>query len=533
MTEENKKTVLLILDGWGINPNKEQSAIAKVNPPVFNQLLKDYPNSHLEASGKAVGLPIGVMGNSEVGHENIGAGRVSKQKLTLISEAIENKSFFQNQTLQSLFSQIKAANKKLHLIGLLSEGDVHSHLGHLYALIDWAERENISFFVHPILDGRDDPQKNCLHLLKDLQSKLSRTNNGKIGSVCGRYWAMDRDNNWERIKKYWNLLTKNQGLISQNPTSAVQEAYTRPHGLYTPAENSDEFIQPTYFVGLDSTIKNGDGVIFFNFRPDRARQITTVLTQNNFTGFERDIFPQINYVCLTSYDNSLDCAEAGANPIVPVAFHESSFPAQDKSLSLGEIVSEKGLKQLRIAETEKFRHVTSFFNQSLENPFDGEERILIPSPKVATYDMQPEMSLPGIMKALINAIESDKFDLIVANFANADMVGHSGIFTAASKAIEYIDLALKDLSELCLKKKVNLLITADHGNADQMINPDGSIRTAHSLNLVPFILVSEEYKNHKLQNGALSDIAPTILKLMHLEKPDQMTGKSLLNWFCL
>lgn len=529
MIEQNKKTILLILDGWGINPNEEQSAIAKVSPPVFNQLLKDYPNSQLEASGKAVGLPSGVMGNSEVGHENIGAGRISKQKLTLISESIENKSFFSNQVLQTVFNLVKAKNKKLHLIGLLSEGDVHSHLGHLYALIDWAEKENINFFVHPILDGRDDPQKNCLHLLTDLQNKLNQSNNGKIGSVCGRYWAMDRDNNWDRIKKYWDLLIKGSGLISDNSISAVEEAYNRQIGLYSPAENSDEFIQPTCFKGLDSTLKDEDGVIFFNFRPDRAKEISAVLTQNNFTGFQRDVFPKVNYVCLTSYDNSLDCAEAGANPVLPVAFDESSFPVQDKSLSLGEIISKQGLKQLRIAETEKFRHVTSFFNQGLENPFDGEERILIPSPKVATYDLQPEMSLKGITEALIKAIESGNFDLIIANFANADMVGHSGIFEAAVKAIEYIDLALKDLSELCLEKKVNLLITADHGNADQMINPNGTVRTAHSLNLVPFILVSEKYKNHKLENGALCDIAPTILKLMNIEKPDQMLGKSLLN----
>jgi 2,3-bisphosphoglycerate-independent phosphoglycerate mutase len=526
MTQQ-KKAVLLILDGWGINHNAHQSAIEAAKPATFNNFLAQYPNSQLQASGQFVGLPAGVMGNSEVGHENIGAGRVLKQKLTLISDCIENGSFCTNPALKGIIERVKSKpGSTLHLIGLLSEGDVHSHIGHLNALISWAERENLAFFVHPVLDGRDDPPKNSLHLLKDLTERL---NKGKIGSVCGRYWAMDRDNNWSRVEKYWNLLINNEGLLSKSPIDAVQEAYTRGDlGTYTPAEDSDEFIQPTCFEGLDSRLKDGDAVIFFNFRPDRAREISLALTQNKFEHFARAPFPKLDYVCLTYYSQTLHEASAGAEPVVAVAFTEANFPKQDRTLSLGEYVSQKGLKQLRVAETEKFRHVTSFFNQGGETPFVGEDRILVPSPKVATYDLQPEMSVFGIASAMVENINLAKYDLIVANFANPDMVGHSGDFAATMKAVQFTDQAIKMVADACLANGVALLITADHGNADQKINPDGSVRTAHSTNPVPCILVSNEYKGTKLQDGALCDLAPTILKLMNLEKPGQMTGKSLI-----
>lgn len=521
----NKKAVLLILDGWGINPSSKESAIAAVKPPFFNKLLTDYPNSALQASGHYVGLPDGVMGNSEVGHENIGAGRVAKQKLTLISEAIQNGSFFNNAVLRKLIEDVKKNNGKVHLIGLLSEGDVHSHLGHMNALIDWFERENLPLFVHPILDGRDDPPKNAIPLLQALGARLKK---GSIGSICGRYWAMDRDNNWDRVEKYWKLLVKGEGLLSKDAVSAVEEAYARADGLYAPKEESDEFIQPTHFEGVDARIQDGDGVVFFNYRPDRAREISSTLTQNKFTGFAREVVPKIDYICLTSYDRSLHLAEAGADPVVPVAFTDESFPPQDRSLSLGEYVSQKGLKQLRIAETEKFRHVTSFFNQGRENPFDGEERILVPSPKVATYDMKPAMSVFEIKEKLNEAILSGKFDLIVANFANADMVGHTGIFGAAEEAIRDVDKVLQEVVEACLKTNTPILITADHGNADQMLNHDGSVRTAHSLNPVPCILASEAHKGKQLIDGALCDIAPTLLALLELPQPQQMTGKNLI-----
>ncbi|HEY9886434.1 MAG TPA: 2,3-bisphosphoglycerate-independent phosphoglycerate mutase [Vampirovibrionales bacterium] len=521
----NKKSLLLILDGWGINNNPKESAIAAVQPKFFNSLSNRYPNSSLNACGKEVGLPEGVMGNSEVGHENIGAGRVALQKLTLISETIKDETFFQNASLNQIFNKTKNTDKALHFVGLLSEGDVHSHLGHLYALIEWAEKENINYFVHPIVDGRDDPQKNAIKLLGTLQSKVKT---GKIATVCGRYWAMDRDNNWNRVEKYWKLLIQGEGLISGSAVQAIEEAYNRKDGLYEPKEDSDEFVQPTKIQGVDAKVQNGDGIVFFNFRPDRARQISAALTQETFEGFKRDSYPKINYVCLTYYDNSLHDEAFGAKPPLPVAFSDEALPTQDRTLSIGEIVANKGLKQLRIAETEKYRHVTSFFNQGSSKPFINEERILVPSPKVATYDEKPEMSLPEVAKKLVEAIESEEFDFLVANFANADMVGHTGDFVATEEAIKFLDEAIEQVTKACLKNNVSLLITADHGNADQMLNPDGTVRTAHSLNKVPLILVHDELKTTKLNNGALCDIAPTLLELMGLEQPSQMNGMSLI-----
>lgn len=524
-----QKALLLILDGWGINPNPEQSAIAAVKPKFFNSLLEKFPNSKLEACGEFVGLPEGVMGNSEVGHENIGAGRVAKQKLTLISETIKNGSFFKNKELLKIFKETKNNKSRLHIMGLLSEGDVHSHLGHMYALIEWAEKEEIPYFIHPILDGRDDPPKNAKGLLEALIQKLKAGKGlGKVASICGRYWAMDRDNNWDRVQKYWELVVLKKGLESSDPIKAVEEAYNRQKGLYSPQEDSDEFIQPTFFSGIDGSIAPNDGIIFFNFRPDRAREICTTLTQNSFDKFERKVFPKVNLVCLTPYDRSLHEVENGANPLVPVAFTEDDLPTQNREKSLGEYISSLGLKQLRTAETEKFRHVTSFFNQGKEEPFEGEDRILVPSPKVATYDLKPEMSAYEITENLLKAIQSDKYDFIVVNYANADMVGHSGIFEAAKKATEHLDICLEKVVNGCLEKNISVIVTADHGNADQMINNNGMVRTAHSLNQVPCILVDTNYSGKTINNGALCDLAPTILKIMGLEKPSEMTGKSLV-----
>jgi 2,3-bisphosphoglycerate-independent phosphoglycerate mutase len=329
MNNNSGRALLLILDGWGINNNPKESAIAATNPPFFNSLLQNHPNSQLDTMGEAVGLPSGVMGNSEVGHENIGAGRVAKQKLTLISEAIASGSFFANKALLQIFESTEAKGKSLHFLGLLSEGDVHSHLGHLNALIDWAEKKKINYFVHPILDGRDDPPKNAMGLLEVLIAKVDsyKSNLGQIADVCGRYWAMDRDNNWDRVIKYWDLLINKKGLESDGPLLAVQEAYDRQAGRFSPEEKSDEFIQATYFKNVDGRIQDGDGVVFFNFRPDRARQITAALTQKEFSGFERNIFPQINYTCLTPYDKALHQQSEGANPVVPVAFSQNKTEA--------------------------------------------------------------------------------------------------------------------------------------------------------------------------------------------------------------
>ena len=532
---KNTPIALVILDGWGTSPDKKGNAILQANLPNFNSFLKNYPNTILYTCGKAVGLPEGVMGNSEVGHENIGGGRIVTQKLTLISQTIQDGSFYTNKTLFSAINHVKQNNSKLHLIGLISEGDVHSHLGHLYALFELAKRNNIQkVLLHAITDGRDDPPKYGIDLIKKVEEK-TKICSSKIVTVCGRYYAMDRDNRWQRIKRYYDLVTQGIGLNAKSAYDAIKEAYNRGENKITqdgkecPLENSDEFIMPTLISTKEDLISDSDAVIFFNFRPDRAGEISTALTQNNFSEIKRELFPKnVNYVCLTEYDIRLHSKEF-ANPVVPTAFANNDLPEVNRNNSLGEIISKLNLRQIRIAETEKYRHVTSFFNMGRQEEFKGEERVLVPSPKVITYDHMPEMSASGVAEKTIEAIKSKNFALLVVNFANADMVGHTGIIPATIKATEAIDKALGEIYKATCEVNGTLLITADHGNADQMFNEDGSIRTAHSLNPVPFIMLNDSLKNKKLkQSGSLSDIAPTILDIMEVEKPKEMTGESLI-----
>lgn len=531
----NVPLTLVILDGWGTSPNKTGNAILEANLPNYNNFLTKYPNTILHTSGKAVGLPEGVMGNSEVGHENIGGGRVVTQKLTLISQTIKDSSFFKNKVLLSAIEHVKKHSSKLHLMGLISEGDVHSHLGHLYALFELAAKNKIEkVLLHAITDGRDDPPKNAITLIKKVEEKLKACN-GKIVTVCGRYYAMDRDNRWQRIKRYYDLVTKGSGLLTNLAIEAVEKAYKRGEKNESldkndcPLENSDEFIMPTLTGKKEDLISNNDAVIFFNFRPDRAREITTALTQNSFKEFERDVFPKnLFYGCLTEYDIKLHNKDF-ANPIVPTAFTHKELPEVNRNNSLGELISKLNKRQIRIAETEKYRHVTSFFNMGRQEEFIGEERVLIPSPKVRTYDLQPEMSANGVCEKTIAAIKSKNYSLIVVNFANADMVGHSGIIKATIKATEAIDKALGEIYKATLEANGTCIITADHGNAEQMLNEDGSIRTAHSLYPVPFIMINENLKHVKLKKeGTLADIAPTILDIMEIDKPKEMTGESLI-----
>ena len=530
----NPSVTLVILDGWGIAPDGCGNAMSLANLTNFNFFLKEYPHTVLYACGKAVGLPEGVMGNSEVGHENIGGGRIVTQKLTLISSTIQNKDFYKNKVLLEAVNHAKKNNSKLHIMGLISEGDVHSHLGHLYALFELAAKNNLNkVILHAITDGRDDPPKNAINLFKKVEEKL-KICSGKIATVCGRYYAMDRDNRWERVKRYYDLVTSGIGIKAKNPTEAVQKAYERGElkksELNCPLENSDEFILPTLIGSNDDLIKDNDAVIFFNFRPDRAREITCALTQNNFDGFKRKTFPKnLFYTCLTEYDIKLHDKNY-ADPIVPTAFTNNELPEVNRNNSLGEIISGLNLKQIRIAETEKYRHVTSFFNVGRQEEFAGEERVLIPSSKVITYDQLPEMSAKGVGEKTIEAIESKKYSLIVVNFANADMVGHTGIIPATVKALESLDYNLGEIYKAVIETSGVLIITADHGNADQMFNEDGSIRTAHSLNPVPFILIDTQMKNKKLkESGTLADIAPTILDVMSIQKPVEMTGKTLID----
>ncbi len=526
---------LVILDGWGIAPSSKGNAISQANLPNYKQLLKGYPNTILYTSGKAVGLPDGVMGNSEVGHENIGGGRIVTQKLTLISQAVQNGVFFKNKVLLNAIDHVKKNNSRLHLMGLISEGDVHSHLGHLYALFELAARNNINnVLLHAITDGRDDPPKNATNLLKNIEEKL-KVCKGKTVTVCGRYYAMDRDNRWQRVKKYYDLLTQGVGLKAISAFDAVNAAYIRgqknEQSGDSPLENSDEFILPTLIESVveNPKIQDNDAVIFFNFRPDRAREITTALTQVNFTEFERKcVLKNLCYVCLTEYDTKLHEKEF-ANPVVPIAFTNKDLPDVNRKNSLGEVISLLGESQIRIAETEKYRHVTSFLNMGKQDEFKGEERVLIPSPKVVTYDLQPEMSAAEVCRKTVESILSKKYALIVVNFANADMVGHTGIIPVAIKAVETVDKALGEIYQAILSVNGTLFVTADHGNADQMINEDGSVRTAHSLNPVPFIFVNKELKHLKIkEKGCLADIAPTILHIAGIDRPSEMTGDFLI-----
>lgn len=499
----------MILDGWGIAKNKAVSAIDKANTPFVDSLYSKYANCRLEASGLAVGLPEGQMGNSEVGHMNIGAGRVVYQDLVKINKAIDEHELDNNPVLVDAFKYAKEKGKAVHYIGLLSDGGVHSHIKHLKGLVEIAKKHSIeNLFIHAFTDGRDTDPKGGVDYLKDLQSCLD-ANVGQIASVVGRYFAMDRDKRWERVKLAYDLMVKGVGKKSQNIIADVAAAYDE--GV------TDEFIKPIVAVGKDNepitTIKEGDVVLCFNFRTDRGRQITEALTQQDFPeqGMKALL---LNYITLTSYDDKFKG--------VKVIFEKDNL-----NNTLGAVLEHAGKKQIRIAETEKYPHVTFFFSGGREDPFKGESRILCPSPKVATYDLQPEMSANDIKDKIIPELDKNNPDFICLNFANPDMVGHTGVFEAAVKACETVDSCASQVVEAALRNGYTTIIIADHGNADCMINDDGTPNTAHTTSLVPCFLVDDSYKG-KIVDGKLGDLAPTILTLMGVEIPSEMTGNVLV-----
>lgn len=507
----NKTPVMLIvLDGWGVGKEYAGNAVYLANTPNFDRLMNRFPNTQLKASGLAVGLPEGQMGNSEVGHLNIGAGRVVYQELTRITKSIKDGDFFEKEEFLRAIENAKNNNSKLHLMGLVSDGGVHSHNTHLYALLELCAREKFDrVYVHAFLDGRDVPPTIGKQHLSELQQKIEEIGVGKIATVSGRYYAMDRDRRWDRTKLAYDAMVLGKGKVDECPIEAVGKSYEE--GI------NDEFVIPTVIVEEGepiATIDSGDSVIFFNFRPDRARQITRAIVDEEFEGFEREKKVETFFVTMTEYDKTIKN--------VHIAF-KTEIPTN----TLGEYISKLGLSQLRIAETEKYAHVTFFFNGGREVPFQNEDRVLIPSPKVATYDLKPEMSAFEVKDEVLNRLNQDKYDLIVLNFANPDMVGHTGKLEAAIKAVETVDTCLGEIVDLLLKKGGKALITADHGNAEMMIDEkDNSPITSHTTNKVPLILVGEE--DVKLREGILADIAPTILDMMGIEKPKEMTGETLI-----
>ena len=508
-----KPLILMILDGWGINHNPAHNAIALAKTPNLTKYLSEYPHTSIRTSGMAVGLPEGQMGNSEVGHLNLGAGRVVYQELTRVTKAILDGDFFTNKVLLDCIARVKASGGRLHLSGLLSDGGVHSHNTHLYALLELAKREGLTeVFVHCLLDGRDTPPQSGADYLAQLEEEITRIGVGKIATVMGRYYAMDRDTRWERVEKAYNAMVHGLGELSVSAKDAIEQSYdSRVH---------DEFVVPAVICEQGAPvgqIHDGDGFIFFNFRSDRAREITRALALDNFDGFERGYWPKLaDYVCLTEYDATFG---------LPIAFGSTGL-----TNILGGVLSEAGLKQLRIAETEKYAHVTFFFNGGVEIPFPGEDRALIPSPKeVATYDQKPEMSAVQVTDKLLKLLEEDKYDVIILNFANCDMVGHTGVETAAIKAVEAVDTCVGRIVTKVQELGGAVLITADHGNAEQMADENGAPFTAHSTNPVWLVLVDDNRRGVALREGGrLADVAPTMLKMLGLAQPEEMVGESLL-----
>ena len=508
----NKKlTMLMILDGFGENPNNEGNAVNLAKKPNIDKLRKICPVSHIDASGAAVGLPDGQMGNSEVGHTNIGAGRIVYQKLTKITKSIEDGDFFSIPEFTEAIENVKKNNSKLHIMGLLSDGGVHSHQRHLYGLLELAKRKGLdnNVFIHAFMDGRDTLPASGEGYIQELQEKMKEKGVGKIATLSGRYYAMDRDKRWDRVEKAYNAIVRGEGVLAKDPIQAIEESYQQ--------EIFDEFVVPTVITDANdqplAKIESGDSVIFFNFRPDRARQLTRAIVDDKFDGFKTDKL-DIDFVCMTEYDDTM--------PNVKIA-----FKPEELTNTFGEVVSKLGKKQLRIAETEKYAHVTFFFNGGREEPYPGEDRILVNSPKVATYDLQPEMSAYEVTEKVLEAINSEKYDTIILNFANTDMVGHTGNIDAAIKAVEAVDKCVGEIVEAVQKQNGVLLITADHGNAEQMIDyQTGEPLTSHTTNLVPLILVGME--NVELKDGRLCDLTPTMLDIMEEQKPKEMTGESLL-----
>lgn len=504
-----KTTVLCILDGYGLRDEKENNAVALANKPNLDKIFSEYNMVKGMASGTYVGLPEGQMGNSEVGHLNIGAGRIVYQDLTRISKAIDDGDFYTNEALLEAVNNCKKNNSSFHIMGLLSDGGVHTHNSHLYALLELAKKYNLGkVFVHCFMDGRDTPPTSGINYVKELEEKIKDLGVGKIATLCGRYYAMDRDKNYDRVVLAYNLLVNGLGDKFSTAEEAMKKSYDN--------NLTDEFVKPCVIVDEnDARVKDKDSIVFFNFRPDRARQITRSFCDDNFTFFDRKKVNNLIYVCMTEYDPTIK------NKLV--AFGEKEIKDH-----LGEVIGSKGLTQLRTAETEKYAHVTFFFNGGVETACKNEERILVPSPKeVPTYDLKPEMSAEKVCENVVAAIDSGKYDLIVVNFANPDMVGHTGVLDAAIKAIETVDTCVGKIFSKIIEKNGNLFIIADHGNAELMKDKNGNPYTAHTNNPVPFCLVTPE--KHKLKEGGrLCDVAPTILKLMGIDKPDLMTGVSLI-----
>ncbi|MBR4920264.1 MAG: 2,3-bisphosphoglycerate-independent phosphoglycerate mutase [Prevotella sp.] len=508
-----KKALLIILDGWGIGDKGQGDVIAQTATPYIDYLKTNYPHTELQASGEYVGLPDGQMGNSETGHLNIGAGRIVYQDLVKINHACADNSILENPEIKAAYSYAKTSGKSLHLMGLTSTGGVHSSLDHLLKLIDIAKMYDIqNCYVHCFMDGRDTDPRAGKGFIADVQQHIDKVGTGAIASVIGRFYAMDRDKNWDRIKLAYDLLVGGKGREVTDMVAGVQSCYdshTEEH------KNTDEFMEPLVNSTVDGRIKEGDVVIFFNFRSDRAKELTIVLTQQDMPEQGMTTIPNLQYYCMTPYDDTF----TGVHII---------FPKDNLENTLGEYIASKGLKQLHIAETEKYAHVTSFINGGLEEPFSGEDRILVASPKVATYDLKPEMSAYEVKDKLIEALKTDKYDWIVVNFANADMVGHTGVYTAIEQAVIVIDQCLNEVVETAKAMGYETIITADHGNADHAINADGSPNTAHSVNPVPFIYVTAN-KNATVRSGILADVAPSILHIMGLQQPKEMTGQCLIN----
>jgi len=506
---DKKVTMLMILDGFGINENEKANAVKMAKMPNFEKLLKQNPNTIIKTSGLDVGLPEGQMGNSEVGHTNIGAGRLIYQDLTRITKSIEDGDFFAIPELSAAIENCKEKGTKLHILGLLSDGGVHSHTRHLYAILELAKRKDFEdVYVHCFLDGRDTPPASAEGYILELESKMKEKGVGKIASICGRFYAMDRDKRWERTKVAYDAIVKGEGERCNSPIKAIEESYQK--------DEFDEFVKPVIITNNENeitTISKNDSVIFYNYRPDRARQITRALVDKEFGEFETEDL-DLYYVCFTEYDATM--------PNVEIAFKPQTIEN-----TFGEYVSKQGLTQLRIAETEKYAHVTFFFNGGREEPYSNEDRILIPSPKVETYDMQPEMSAIEVTKNVVEAINSKKYDTIILNYANPDMVGHTGNLEATIKALETIDQCIGEVANAIETQNGYLLITADHGNSEQMIDyTTGEPHTAHTTYDVPLIVIGKE--NIKLKPGKLCDLIPTMLELMNLEQPKEMTGQSLI-----
>ncbi len=509
-----KPVMLMVLDGWGINDNlNEVNAIREVHPKNFERLSNEYSNTRINAAGEYVGLPDGQMGNSEVGHLNLGAGRVIYQPLVKISKEIRTGEILENPVLKETMEKAKENGKAVHFTGLLSDGGVHSHIDHLIGLVDMAKKIGVpKVFIHAITDGRDTAPKSALGFLEKLENALTEIGLGKVATVSGRYTAMDRDSNWDRTEKAFRAIAFGEGDKQLSAKKAIEISYEE--------DVVDEFIKPTVISDAAGNaigkINEGDAFIFFNFRPDRARQLARVFLDPEFDGFARGQYPKVDFVCMRQYDSKLKAKIA--------------YVDDDVNKTFGEVVSKAGLTQLRTAETEKYAHVTFFFNGGVEAQFEGEDRILVPSPKVATYDLQPEMSAYELTDKVLEALNKDLYDVVIMNYANPDMVGHTGVVEAAKKAVAVVDECLGKIADKILEKNGSLLVTADHGNVDLMVDPvTGVPFTQHTTNQVPLLLVSNEYKGVELkENGKLADLAPTMLDILGIEKPVEMDGESLI-----